>query len=92
MKWAVVRDGFDALCARYNGGRLPAAAHVGDAPLTGRDAGWVRAQRGHTHARVTLQVYAQPIQRQRVDAGLGWSLMRFSDEPEEWPGPGHRGG
>lgn len=56
----------------------------------GRDARWVMAQMGHTDARLTLQVYAQVIQRQRVDHDLVWHLMRFPDEPEKWPGPGQR--
>jgi integrase len=48
----------------------------------GRDARWVMGQMGHTDARLTLTVYAQVIQRQRVDDQLIWMLMRFSDEPE----------
>jgi len=48
----------------------------------GRDARWVMGQMGHTDARLTLTVYAQIIQRQRVDEQLIWTLMRFSDEPE----------
>ena len=41
------------------------------------------------------QVYAQVIQRQRVDYDLVWKLMRFNDEPETWQAPrrgaiGHR--
>ena len=57
----------------------------------GRDARWVMAQMGHTDARLTLQVYAQAIQRQRIDYDLVWKLMRFVDEPERWAGPGSRG-
>jgi integrase len=57
----------------------------------GRDARWVMAQMGHTDARLTLQVYAQAIQRQRIDYDLVWKLMRFPDEPERWAGPGSRG-
>jgi integrase len=34
--------------------------------LAGRDVRWVMAQCGHTDARLTLQVYAQVVQRQRV--------------------------
>jgi hypothetical protein len=49
------------------------------------------AQRGHTDARLTLQVYAQAIQRQRIDFDLVWNLMRFQDEPERWAGRGSRG-
>lgn len=48
----------------------------------GRDARWVMGQIGHTDARLTLNVYAQIVQRQRVDHDLIWSLMRFQDEPE----------
>ena len=48
----------------------------------GRDARWVMGQMGHTDARLTLTVYAQVIQRQRVDEQLIWTLMRFSDESE----------
>lgn len=46
----------------------------------GRDPRWVMAQLGHTDARLTLNVYAQVMQRQRVDRALVWELMRFSDE------------
>ena len=56
----------------------------------GRDARWVMAQMGHTDARLTLQVYAQVIQRQRIDFDLVWGLMRFPDESERWSGPGAR--
>jgi integrase len=48
----------------------------------GRDPRWVMAQLGHTDARFTLNVYAQVMQRQRVDKELIWQLMRFPDEPE----------
>jgi hypothetical protein len=41
------------------------------------------AQLGHTDARFTLNVYAQVMQRQRVDEALIWQLMRFTDEPED---------
>ena len=57
----------------------------------GRDVRWVMAQMGHENAQLTLQVYAQVIQRQRVDYDLVWKLMRFHDEPETWAAP-HRGG
>jgi len=49
----------------------------------GRDPRWVMAQLGHTDARLTLNVYAQVMQRQRVDEDLIWQLMRFPDEPED---------
>jgi integrase len=49
----------------------------------GRDPRWVMAQLGHTDARLTLNVYAQVMQRQRIDEALIWQLMRFPDEPEE---------
>ena len=48
----------------------------------GRDPRWVMGQLGHTDARLTLNVYAQVMQRQRVDESLIWQLMRFPDEPE----------
>jgi integrase len=48
----------------------------------GRDPRWVMAQLGHADARLTLNVYAQVMQRQRVDEALIWQLMRFPDEPE----------
>jgi len=41
------------------------------------------AQLGHTDARLTLNVYAQVMQRQRVDEALIRQLMRFRDEPEQ---------
>src|SRR5215216_1973008 len=54
----------------------------------GRDPRWVMGQLGHTDARLTLNVYAQVMQRHRVDEALIWQLMRFPDEPEErHPGP-----
>ncbi len=53
----------------------------------GRDARWVMAQMGHQDARLTLQVYAQVIQRQRIDIDLVWELMRFADEQDAWQGP-----
>ena len=49
----------------------------------GRDPRWVMAQLGHTDARLTLNLYAQVMQRQRVDEALIWQLMRFPDEPRE---------
>lgn len=48
----------------------------------GRDPRWVMGQLGHTDARLTLNVYAQVMQRQRVDESLIRQLMRFPDEPE----------
>lgn len=53
------------------------------APAVSRDPRWEMAQLGHTDARLTLNVYAQVMQRQRVDEDLIRSLMRFPDEPEE---------
>lgn len=46
----------------------------------GRDPRWVMAQLGHTDARLTLNVYAQVMQRQRVNEAAIWQLMRFPDE------------
>jgi hypothetical protein len=40
------------------------------------------AQLGHTDARLTLNVYAQVMQRQRVDEALIRQLMRFPGEAE----------
>lgn len=51
----------------------------------GRDPRWVMAQIGHSDARFTLSVYAQVLQRQRIDYDLVWELMRFPDEPSRWP-------
>ena len=48
--------------------------------MAGRDPRWVMGQLGHSDARLTLSVYAQVMQRQRVDGDLVWRLMRFSDE------------
>ena len=48
----------------------------------GRDPRWVMGQLGHTDARLTLNIYAQVIQRKRVDEAVIWGLMRFPDEPE----------
>jgi integrase len=49
----------------------------------GRDPGWVMAQIGHTDARLTLTVYAQVVQRTRLDEALIWRLMRFPGEADE---------
>jgi integrase len=51
--------------------------------MTGRDSRWVI---GHTDARLTLEVYAQVMQRKRIDYDLVWRLVRFRDESEQWPG------
>lgn len=59
--------------------------------LAGRDPAWVMGQIGHTDARLTLEVYAKTMQRKRVDRDLVWRLMRFADEPEEWPGGARSG-
>jgi integrase len=56
--------------------------------LAGRDPAWVMGQVGHKDARLTLEVYTRTMQRKRVDRQLVWGLMRFADEPEEWPGIG----
>lgn len=54
----------------------------------GRNPRWVMAQIGHTDARLTLNVYAQVMDR-RLDPALVWTLMRFPDEdPEQTFGPG----
>jgi integrase len=58
----------------------------------GRDPRWVMAQIGHTDARLTLTLYAQVMQRSRVDEALIWQLMRFPDEPEASVGPTSRRG
>jgi integrase len=50
--------------------------------FAGRDPRYVMSQIGHADARLTLQVYAQCMERRRVDYSLVWSLMRFGDEPE----------
>jgi integrase len=50
--------------------------------FAGRDPRYVMSQIGHADARLTLQVYAQCMERRRVDYDLVWSLMRFGDEPE----------
>lgn len=50
--------------------------------FAGRDPRYVMSQIGHADARLTLQVYAQCMERRRVDHELVWSLMRFGDEPE----------
>ena len=41
------------------------------------------SQLGHTDAQLTLNLYAQVKQRQRVDEGLTRQLTRLPDEPEE---------
>jgi integrase len=53
--------------------------------FAGRDPRYVMSQIGHADARLTLQVYAQCMERRRVDDSLVWSLMRFGDEPETRP-------
>ena len=53
--------------------------------FAGRDPRYVMSQIGHADARLTLQVYAQCMERRRVDNELAWSLMRFGDEPESRP-------
>jgi hypothetical protein len=40
-------------------------------------------QLGHSDARLTLNVYAQVMQRQRIDEAVIWQLMRSPGEPEE---------
>jgi hypothetical protein len=52
--------------------------------MAGRDPRWVMGQIGDTDPRLTLSVYAQVMQRPRIDFELVWSLMRFSDEPDGW--------
>ena len=37
-------------------------------------------QIGHTDARLTLNVYAQIVQRQSADRRQIWTLMRFAGE------------
>ena len=49
----------------------------------GRDPRWVMGQLGHTDARFTLSVYAQVMQRQRVDYDVLWSLRR-NETDETW--------
>jgi hypothetical protein len=51
--------------------------------MAGRDPRWAMTQLGHTDARLTLNVYAQVMQRQRDDEALIWQLMRFPDESEQ---------
>ena len=43
------------------------------------------AQIGHTDARLTLNVHAQVMQRQRVDSTLVWDLTRCAEEPTVRP-------
>ncbi len=59
--------------------------------FAGRDPAWVMGQLGHEDPRLALAVYAQTIQRKRIDRDLVWQLMRFADEPEEPPTPGRIG-
>jgi integrase len=59
--------------------------------MAGRDPAWVMGQVGHRDARLTLEIYTRTMQRKRVDRALVWSLMRFADEPDEWPGFGRNG-
>lgn len=51
--------------------------------FAGRDPRWVMAQLGHADARLTLAVYAQTMQRQRIDEALVHKLMRFPHEEEK---------
>lgn len=60
--------------------------------LAGRDPAWVMGQVGHKDAHLTLEVYTRTMQRKRVDRQLVWSLMRFADEADEWPGIGPANG
>jgi integrase len=53
--------------------------------FAGRDLRFVMAQLGHADPRMTLGVYAQTVQRRRLDRDLLWRLMRFADEPAEAP-------
>ncbi len=54
--------------------------------LANRDPVFVMGQIGHTDPRLALALYAQMMQRKRIDRDLVWRLMRFADEPETWPG------
>lgn len=54
--------------------------------LANRDPVFVMGQIGHTDPRLALALYAQIMQRKRIDRDLVWSLMRFADESEERPG------
>lgn len=56
--------------------------------MAGRDPAWVMGQVGHKDARLTLEIYTRTMQRKRIDRALVWKLMRFADEPDEWPGFG----
>lgn len=47
----------------------------------GRDPRWVMGQIGHTDARLTLTVYAQIMQRQRIDERLIWTLCASPTSP-----------
>jgi hypothetical protein len=55
--------------------------------FAGRDPRYVMSQIGHADARLTLQVYAQCMERRRVDYSVVWSLMRSAMSPEAgvWP-------
>jgi integrase len=53
--------------------------------FAGRDARFVMAHLGHADAGLTLQVYAQCMERRRIDDELVWRLMHFPDEPETPP-------
>lgn len=54
--------------------------------LANRDPVFVMGQIGHTDPRLALALYAQMMQRKRIDRNLVWQLMRFADEPEHWSG------
>jgi integrase len=56
--------------------------------FAGRDLRWVMGQLGHDDPRMTLAVYAQCMKRKRIDHELVWTLMRFSDEPNDPPSRG----
>ena len=49
----------------------------------GRDPRWVMGQLGHTDARLTLSVYAQVMQRKRVDRNLGFGADALSGRARE---------
>lgn len=51
-----------------------------------RDLNWIMEQIGHKDPTMTLGIYVQMGSRKQVDRELTWSLMRFADEPEDWPG------
>jgi hypothetical protein len=58
--------------------------------MIGRDPAYVMSRFRHTDPAFTLRVSAQVLARKRIDQELVWSLMRFSDEPDEWPGGRNR--